>query len=75
MRGLTKWVAQNVPRSVGAQGSVMHGWSVLLLALCRSTLALQPPAALPKTRLPAVTPLRAHRASRRTDHPCITERI
>jgi len=33
----------------------MHGWSVLLLALCRSTLALQPPAALPKTRLPAVT--------------------
>jgi len=34
----------------------MHGWPVLLLALCRSTLALQPPAASPaKTRAPAVT--------------------
>ena len=34
----------------------MHGWSVLLLALCRSTLALQPPAGpVPKTRAPAVT--------------------
>ena len=34
----------------------MHGWPVLLLALCRSTLALQPPAVSPaKTRAPAVT--------------------
>ena len=34
----------------------MHGWPVLLLALCRSTLALQPAAASSaKTRAPAVT--------------------
>ena len=55
MRELTKRRQKTfVVRSCASDG--MHGWSVLLLALCRSTLALQPPAVSPaKTRAPAVT--------------------